>query len=83
MHGGVRVGRLSGLKLSRRVDTRDLGMTVLRRTPVCGETKFFADITIILSEIHIQLDSYSLGRKTNMGRRQKVEQELSSKSETK
>ena len=44
------------------VDTRDLGM-MLRRTLVCGETKFFADVAIVLNEIHIQLDSYLPGRK--------------------
>ena len=35
-------------------------MMALRRTAVYGETKFVADITIIFSEIHIQLDSYYL-----------------------
>ena len=39
-----------GLKLSRCVDTSDLSMMVLRRTPVCDVTKFFAGIAIILSE---------------------------------
>ena len=39
------------------VDTRGLGVMVLRRTLVCGETNFFADIVTVLSGIHIQLDS--------------------------
>ena len=47
-------------------------MMALRRTAVCGETKFVADITIIFSEIHIQLDSYYLVE-NNLGERQKVE----------
>ena len=67
MHGGARDTRLSGLKHSRRVDTSDLGTMVPRRTLVCGETKFFVDIAIILSETYIQLDSYSLGRNQGWG----------------
>ena len=47
-------------------------MMALRRTAVCGETKLFADIAIIFSEIHIQLDSYYLVE-SNLGERQKVE----------
>ena len=82
MHGCARGARLSGLKLSCRVDARDLGMMALRCTPVCGETKFIADIAIILSEIHIQLDSYSPSREAvesgGCGSGQEV-----SKSETK
>ena len=45
-------------------------MMVLRPAPVCGKTRSFADIAIVLNEMHIQLDSYSPGRN---GWRQKVE----------
>ena len=82
----VLVTHLSGLKPSRRVDTRDLGMMGLRRTPVCGEIKFFADIAIILSKTHtfefIFMVENKYGKAVESGGCSGSDQEAS-KSETK